>query len=161
MLEFIVSIIGLFVGGFLAYVSPEEMKTGEKYFRVICYAIVIGLIILGCFSFNWWLFVIGLILGVIFYNEYFYFGIFSVSSLITGNSILTSSLIFVYGLASGSMLYFHKRYLAFVSNLLLFLLPFLLYFLHFNLIALATGGLVGVMIRKIYDWPLTKKQHKA
>lgn len=158
MLEFIISILGLFVGGFLAFVSPEEMEKGEKYFRIICYLLILILIIFSFYSFNVWLFILGLILGLIFYNEYFYLGIYSVSSLISGSTILSSSLIFVYGLASGSMLYFRKRYLGFLSNVLLFLIPFLLYFLHFNLISLASGGLIGVLLRKVYDWPLRKKK---
>ena len=161
MLYLITSMIGLLLGGFLAYVSPEEMEKGEKYFRIICYLVILGLITSSFFySFNLLLLIIGVILGIIFYNEYFYFGIFSVSTLISGvGSLLTTILIFIYGLPAGSLLYYKKRYLGFLSNILLFFIPFALYFLQFNLTSFAAGGLIGVLVRKMYDRSLTK--HKA
>ena len=151
MLYFIISLIGLFIGGLLSYISPKEMKDGEKYFKLICFATIITLIIVGfVYSFNIWLFIIGLILGIFFYNEYLYFGIFSVSMLISGrNPILVSSLIFIYGLPSGSLLYHKKRYLCFLSNTLLFFISFLLYFTSIDFTSLAVGGLAGIIIRRL------------
>lgn len=144
MLYFILGFLGLYVGLLLSYISPEEMKMGEKWFKGLILLSLLSLIIISFHNFVWWLLFIGLFLGLIFSYDYLYLGIGVVSSL---NFVLYSCLIFVFGLGYGS--YFRKKKW-FLVNILLFFIPFLLILVDFNFISLSAGGLIGCFIKRVY-----------
>ena len=67
MLHFILGFLGLYVGLLLSYISPEEMKLGEKWFkRLILVCLIFFVVVSLLHNFVWWLFFIGLVLGFIF-----------------------------------------------------------------------------------------------
>ena len=140
MVFYIISLIGQYIGYLLASKTKEELKQGEKYFKLIC---LILLLIIGIYSliisFNFILLITGLILGFLIRKEYLYFGLIS-------NNVFTASLIFIFGLPYGTLKYKNLNQLNF--NLILFVFSFIIgYFL--NLYSLAGGALLSILIKKV------------
>ena len=140
MVFYIISLIGQYIGYLLASKTKEELKEGEKYFKLTCLFL---LLITGIYSliisFNIILLTIGLILGFLISKEYLYFGLIS-------NNVFTASLIFIFGLPYGTLKYKNLNQLNF--NLILFVFSFIIgYFL--NLYSLAGGALLSILIKKV------------
>jgi len=116
MLEFLIPLIafsGLIFGILLSKISPEEMKSGKKYFnylkKIALAVLVISLIFLTA-PFSWYV-LLGLIIGYIsallLKRVYFFLGLALLLSFLTFNpnfTLLVSSLIFIFGLPLGSLI---------------------------------------------------------
>jgi len=117
ILTLVFAFMGVYVGALLAFIAPAEMKPGRTYFRAFANTILVFLIIILLYSYNAHLFVL-ILLGVaasifLYYtNEttpinqiaYFCLGIaFYFSTLSKDLLIVTSTLIFLYGMPLGSL----------------------------------------------------------
>ena len=141
---YFVSFLGQFIGWFIANRTEEELKDGRRYFLILTTSLLALLISFSIYySFNVYLLIIGLIIGYLINKEYLFFGILSMK-----NDILLNSLIFVYGLPYGSLNYKSIRIL--LTNILLFFIPFLLLFFNINFYNLGAGGLLGILVKRIY-----------
>ncbi|HLC87338.1 MAG TPA: hypothetical protein VJH65_03635 [Candidatus Nanoarchaeia archaeon] len=166
MLEFLIPLIafsGLIFGILLSKISPEEMKSGKKYFnylkKIALAVLVISLIFLTA-PFSWYV-LLGLIIGYIsallLKRVYFFLGLALLLSFLTFNpnfTLLVSSLIFIFGLPLGSLINMELKkrkdiYFLVLFNLLFFLAPLLLLFVQdlfvYNLIfplAFTAGSLL-------------------
>ena len=141
---YFVSFLGQFIGWFIANRTEEELKDGRRYFLILTTSLLALLISFSIYySFNVYLLIIGLIIGYLINKEYLFFGILSMK-----NDILLNSLIFVYGLPYGSLNYKSIRIL--LMNILLFFIPFLLLFFNMNFYSLGAGGLLGILVKRIY-----------
>jgi len=141
MVFYIISLLGQYIGYILASKTKEELKEGEKYFKL---TFSILLLIIGIYSliisFNIILLIIGLILGFLIRKEYLYFGLIS-------NAIFIASLIFIFGLPYGTLKYKKLKELNF--NIILFIFSFAIgYF--FNLYSLAGGALLGILVKNLF-----------
>src|SRR3989338_7020928 len=106
-----VTYLGLFCGMILVFIAPEEQKPGRRYFGLvqnICISIIAGTLVFY-FSFLNLIMAI-LLIGLVFVkrdNMYFTYVMFApvlfFSSQINSQTLLISAMIFVYGLATGSL----------------------------------------------------------
>ena len=141
MVFYIISLLGQYIGYILASKTKEELKEGEKYFKLTCsiLSLIMGIYSLTV-SFNIILLIIGLILGFLISKEYLYFGLIS-------NNVFLASLIFIFGLPYGSLKYKKIKELNF--NVILFVFSFAIgYF--FNLYSLAGGALLSMLIKNLF-----------
>lgn len=139
--------LGLIIGIILAYIAPEELKAGKKYF-ILLQNILLALILfllLFFYKFNSrWSLVISLVLFLslyfylnknqkIKYIDYAFLGIvFYLSSKNINLFLLESSLIFIYGLPTGSLLTnIKKRNILEIvlKNISFIIIPLILFFL--------------------------------
>ena len=144
MYEYLIAFFGLLVGGVIAYFTKEELKDGEKYFiwisRLLLLILGINFLVLG---FNWWLALIGLVIGFFIHYEYLFLGL-------SGN-VFSLSLVFIYGLFKGSLVWFKEKNRVYLINCLLFFIPMVLVILFgLDLVSLAGGGCFGVVVRKFW-----------
>ena len=120
LLALAASFSGIFVGMFLGYITKEELKPGKQYFLWMQNIVLIlsVIFVLYSFHFNVVLFVItGLVitLGIINFNPNGIMGYVFLAILIflsIGNTnlfILTSSMVFLYGLPTGSLFLIRKK----------------------------------------------------
>lgn len=114
----IISYLGLFIGFLLAVIAKEELKPGKKYFiflqKIILLLIFIFLVVFIDLNYILVLLILSFIIISVFkrkkeFNElpYIYIilsVIFFLSSKILNLFIIESSLIFLYGLPTGSLL---------------------------------------------------------
>lgn len=114
-LAFIFSILGLFAGMLLGYIAKEELNPGKKYLVLMQNVILIiaAILVLYSFQLNIFLFIfIGLIITLIFIYARpktiigYIILIFLVLLIFekTNLFLLTTSLLFLYGLPSGSLI---------------------------------------------------------
>jgi hypothetical protein len=134
---------GVFCGVFLAFIAPEELKPGKKYFIFFRTLLFISLVAVLVFSFytssllvvllclvsllDLFLNKISEILRFGFLGLFFYFGT-QIGSL----SILVFSLIFLYGLPAGSLLANKESGRKWFFVLLRALIPYLVFLLVAN-----------------------------
>jgi hypothetical protein len=143
----VVSYLGLFVGLALAFIAKEELKDGKKYFifmqKVILSIVFVFLFVFDGLSYILVLLLIGCIVVYylknylkkkfddVFYNYIILAGVFLFSLKELNLFIIESSLIFLYGLPTGS-LYFHKdkKKVAFnmLKNIIFVLVAVVLFF---------------------------------
>lgn len=141
---YLISFLGQFIGWFIANRTEEELKDGRKYFLILTNLLIVLLIIFSVYySFNVYLLIMGLIIGFFINKEYLFFSVLAMR-----NDVLLNSLIFIYGLPYGSLNYNSIKVL--FMNILLFFIPFLLLFFDINFYSLGAGGLLGVLIKRIY-----------
>lgn len=141
---YVISFIGQYAGYLIAYFSQDELEEGKKYFQVIE---IICLLLLLYFNFIFsWLIILGLVISLfIVKKEYFYLGVFT--------GFVNYLIIFIYGLAYGTLNYDNMKRL--LLNIL-FTLPLYLLSFKFNLLYLAYGGLIGILIHKFKNFNLPK-----
>ena len=141
---YLISFLGQFIGWFIANRTEEELKDGNKYFLVLTNLLIVSLILFSIYySFNIYLLIIGLIIGFFINREYLFFSVLAMR-----NDVLLNSLIFIYGLPYGSLNY--KSIKILFMNIPLFFIPFLLLFLNINFYSLGAGGLLGILVKRIY-----------
>ncbi|MEK6940865.1 MAG: hypothetical protein AABW49_03120 [Nanoarchaeota archaeon] len=142
---------GLLIGFLIAHYSWEELKAGEKYFKVlqqvllILIAFILFLLPTKVFVIDIIQFIAGIFIGRFVKLKYFYLGLASVTAILAGVIVLIASLIFLHGLPDGTMnLYRHRRKMLkkqALLNFFLYLLPvailFVPYEIHIN--ALVAG----------------------
>ena len=149
ILIIVISFLGLVIGYILKEFIKEEIKKGERWF-VLSFQILLSLFILFLFylGFKIYLFYIGILLGLVLSGFIPFYSLLSLSLIANFNGylFLNSSLIFVLGVFYGIL----RKNLRILFNLILFLVPFLLFFLRINLYYLILGFVVGALLRK-YD----------
>ena len=145
----VISFLGLVIGYILKDFVKEEIKNGEKWF-VLSFQILLSLFVLFLFYFGFkiYLFYIGILIGLVLSRFVLLYFLFGLSLIINFNEylFLNSSFIFVLGIFYGAL----KKNLRILFSLILFLVPFLLFFLRINLYYLILGFVVGALLRK-YD----------
>ncbi len=115
LLALIISFSGIFVGMLLGYIAKEELKPGKKYFIWIQNIILIFAAIFVLYSFHLNIIlsiIIGLVmtLGILYFKPKAVIGYILLAVLIfisLGNTnlfIITSSLTFLYGFPTGSLI---------------------------------------------------------
>ena len=141
---YLISFLGQFIGWFIANRTEEELKDGNKYFLVLTNLLIVSLILFSIYySFNIYLLIIGLIIGFFINREYLFFSVLAMR-----NDVLLNSLIFIYGLPYGSLNY--KSIKVLFMNILFFFIPFLLLLFDINFYSLGAGGLLGILVKRIY-----------
>src|SRR3989344_8438139 len=158
MINEIISFLGLLVGYFLATKTKEELKDGEKYFKFVVYLTLLTLIISLLMELNYVnveffiVLLIGIVLNYFIKRTYLFLGL----SLAILDNILLSMIIFIFGLAQGSLDYikFKKvNYQDIIINLIIFIIPVILLFNKFTmifdtvLIGFALGGIISGVYR--------------
>jgi len=145
----VISFLGLVIGYILKDFVKEEIKNGEKWF-VLSFQILLSLFVLFLFYFGFkiYLFYIGILIGLVLSRFVLLYFLFGLSLIINFNEylFLNSSFIFVLGIFYGAL----KKNLRILFSLILFLVPFLLFFLRINLYYLILGFVAGALLRK-YD----------
>lgn len=128
----LISYSGLFIGFILALIAKEELKAGKKYFiqlqKIILLLIFIFLIIFIKLNYTLFLLIFIIIIGLKKYGKkdfnelvyiYIILGIiFYLSSKNSNLLAIESSLIFLYGLPTGSLLYKDKDKKETILNIL-------------------------------------------
>lgn len=125
----IVSFLGLIIGMIIAKFTKEELKQGKKYFILIKKTIllIIAIILLN-YSYGNYIWIIpGLVIGYFLKEIYFYLGLALSLSFIINQDLFTSTLIFLFGLPEGTLIYYKNKPLIkkTLLNLILFLIPFI------------------------------------
>lgn len=154
MIELIFVFISCLFGYLIAKFTKEELKSGAIYFKILELIIILICCILFLFNdFNLLFFIIGLVIGIIIRFEYLYFGLGLSSSLVFNQEFVfvISSLVFIYGLAYGSLIYYYKKWKYLVYSSVLFILGFFVYLLGYNLISISSGALLSIFLRKSFD----------
>jgi hypothetical protein len=116
MIEIILALLGILCGILLTYIAPEEIKTGKKYFvwlKRIVYILLL-LVMVYLLTARIMFLVIFLLLGILLFvvslkskNKYLELPIyllFIVALLIVEQQALPASLLFIYGLPTGTIL---------------------------------------------------------
>ncbi len=162
MLYLIVAIafLGLVIGKILRHYTLEEINKGEKYLFILSKIVLASIILMSLYLFLPFKlsyiagFLIGILIAFLFNRIYFYLGLLLFLSFFINNNylLLVSSLIFIYGLVKGSYLVKNKEI---IINLVLYLVPFLLYIIknhlinyNFLIISFALGCLFKFLISK-------------
>lgn len=148
MYEYVISFLGLIIGYVIANYTQEELKKGKIYFQIIEIVTLVAIIWILLNNLQLIPYAIGLIIGYFLRYEYFYLGLGAVSTSENNLRFLHSSLIFLYGLAYGSMNYKNIKLILF--NFLFFLMPFLLILLDYDATSLAAGALTSTLLIKAY-----------
>ncbi len=149
MLEYIISILGIITGYLIANYTKEELNKGMLYFKVIEILCLLSIVYLSLSNFNLLLFASGVFAALILKFDYFYIGLSSLNTLDAASRFVHSSLIFVYGLANGSINYGNKKII--LVNVALFFVPMLLYFLDFHASSISAGALTVTVLMKGYN----------
>lgn len=126
----IVAFLGLILGILLAKISPEEMKPGKKYFIIFRNVLlpIISIILFYFSNYNILFFIVGLIIGYFIKLDYFYFGLVLAFAFYVSKEILfiLASLIFIYGLPTGTLLEKKIKPKQFLKLMAMFFLPFII-----------------------------------
>jgi len=146
-IAFIISYLGIGVGIALSYIAKEELKAGKKYFILmqdIIFAIIVGVLMISFYFYWYWTVPVVLAMFWLSYKFEKQFGpskstwfypllgiLFFASSFKQTCFLINSSLIFIYGFPTGSLLFNHKeknygdlvvRTISFAIALVLFIL---------------------------------------
>jgi hypothetical protein len=108
ILALIISFAGVISGCILALIAPEELRAGEKWWRILEWAVLIMMIALVVYfsaSRLVWAIALSAVLAAlkIFKQEYPAFAFVLVLSYFEGFLFLAASLIFIYGLTKGTL----------------------------------------------------------
>ena len=146
MIQYLIPVIafsGLFIGKLIAYLSKDELKSGEPYFYIAKKLVLFLIFIVLALNldFNWissLILILGLVLGFYLKLPYTYLSLALLTDL---NSIILSTLIFIYGLiyATSEKSYI-KEALTFFIPFSLLLTPIYPYFHSF-----AIGSIVSLI----------------
>ncbi len=104
----LISFFGLVAGIILARISPEEMKQGKKFFKVMRLAVLFMLIVMLLYysNLNLLMLAIGLSIGFFIRLGYLYMGVSLAGALLASRDafFMIASLVFIYGLPYGTLL---------------------------------------------------------
>lgn len=151
-LIFALSFFGLLAGIIIAFFTKEELKPGSKYFMLLEKVILLSISsVIVFFVRDFFLFfILGLFAGFVFRKTYFYFGL-ALPLVSKSFLLILSSLIFVFGLPNGSLLYFKlkKKFVKelIFSCIIFFIAVFISYFLNYApLLMVVSGALVTISV---------------
>lgn len=164
MIIALLSFLGLVLGYILASKVEEELNQGKKWFNILAILILVFLLIelflSAKFNFSFLIaLVIGGIINYFIKKTYLFLGIIAVlASFIDKNIILLLSLlIFIFGLAYGTLNYIKFKKINInnvLINFILFILPFILllfkdFALNYRdiLAGSATGGIIIAILQ--------------
>ncbi|HII71874.1 TPA: hypothetical protein HA265_03925 [Candidatus Woesearchaeota archaeon] len=116
LLTLVVVFLGVYAGALLAFIAPEELKNGKKYFRGLMHALVgfIAALLVYFYAYNiYWSLAVGLLLLVMMYllphahyvDQIVYLTMGAAFLLSTRNQelfIANSAMIFLYGMPLAS-----------------------------------------------------------
>lgn len=118
----IIAFLGLPIGLFLSFISPEEMKPGKKYFELIQNLLLVFILF---FVFDYYLFplILSIIITITLFLGVFYwqnknksviiYVVLAILLFFSDNDAslfaLESSLIFMYGIPTGSLIQYRKK----------------------------------------------------
>ena len=153
ILESLLAFFGLIIGLVLARFTPEEFKSGEKYFILLYKSVLFLLIVylLYFVEFNWWIIGLfpGALAGYFFRNVYFYLGLGYFATL----NIYAAFLIFLFGLSWGTLMYHAKNFkkILLFSFILFFVSSFILLFKipETLILSFVAGALFMFFIQKL------------
>ncbi len=102
-----IAFAGVFAGGLLAIISPEELKPGEKYWKILKW-VLLAVIITVLFYFSQLIIYAIIITALLVYlkiinREYPALAFVFFLSAYEGFLFIASSLIFIYGLPAGTL----------------------------------------------------------
>lgn len=123
------SFSGLIIGKLISNFTKDELKQGERYFKLFSKLIIISLITFKVFFISWgyyYFLILGVIFGYFFKREYFYLGISLIASIQANIQFIVSTLIFMFGLPLGTL---HREKLTlekFIIIFIIFSLPVLI-----------------------------------
>ena len=114
ILSIIIAFLGFPIGILLAKISPEEMKTGKKYFRLIESFLIAFIFFFFLQSYSINIFLTILLTPIIFLtllylriNVLIIYGLFVIMLYLGQNNLfylaIISSLVFLFGLPAGSL----------------------------------------------------------
>ena len=155
----IIAFLGLIIGQVLASQVKEELKLGRKWFlliaKILLLVILFKLVLLAGPSLSFFIaLLIGLVVNYFLKKIYLYFGFLILLSnfMNLNDKLFFASLIFIFGLAFGSIVYikFKKfNYKISLINLVFYLIPVLFLLSKDFVVAngsLFTGFIVGGLI---------------
>ena len=151
----LLSFIGLLAGILIARYTKEELAQGKRYFlwiKGIC-LIIISLILIYQFKLSW-VILLGLIIGYFIDVEYLCFGLV----LVLTQNFLVSLMVFIFGLAYGSLLKINKLKFILI-NLILFLIPLVFLVLNIGYTKEIMSFVIGVLLIRSSSW-IFKKQSR-
>jgi hypothetical protein len=148
---------GLFIGVLLAYVSPEEMSPGKRYFKWLEKLVIVvtagGLLV---FTKMWWPALLGLVLGFLLRAVHVFLGTAMATSFLfsPASSIFVGSMVFLHGLPDGTRMkatgHFNAKSIIKVAAA--FFIPFGLLLLKnisaAHVLSLAAGCLIPQLLGK-------------
>ena len=126
----LISFLGLIVGIILAKVSPEEMKPGRIFFKVMRLAALFLIVIISLYysKVNLILFAGGLSIGFFLKLGYFYLGAALAGAFMVSKEsvLMIASLIFIYSMPHGTLMESKKKIgpRRLLMSALVFALPF-------------------------------------
>lgn len=115
MILFLVSLLGLIAGYILSFITPEEVMAGKKQLSFFRYFLLLSITVCAIFYLQNLLFsliFVFLTLSFVFLQQKFksryweiaFYAIFLLTFLVLGRNLLFVSLVFLYGLPTGSLL---------------------------------------------------------
>ena len=114
-LALIITFLGLFVGLFIAFFTKEELKQGARYFILLQRVIpILALVLLAVFLRNIYVFLIIIVFFLLYlfafgrYKKLLYWALAVIFFIYMANKtlfLINALLIFIYGLAEGSLYY--------------------------------------------------------
>ena len=128
---YLISFLGLLLGYIIASKTKEELIQGKKYFNILASLILTALIIflttkIFYIGIEFFIFLsMGITLNYFIKKAYFFLGL----TLIISNELVLNLMIFIFGLAYGTLEYikFKKiNYKLILINLVLFIFPIVL-----------------------------------
>ena len=143
----LISFLGLPLGIIISKYTKEEIHNGKKYLVVLKEILLIAIAITFIYYSrkDYLILSLGILLGIIFYKSfkqiYFYLGFAAAVSFI--NPVLILSLIFIYGLPHGSLLYEEKAK-NLKASFIWFLIPLLILFID-----MTTPSVLGIVVAPI------------
>ena len=159
LISLIIAFLGLIIGQVLASQVKEELKLGRKWFllmaKVLLLIILFKLVLLAGPSLSFFIaFLAGILVNYFLKKLYLYFGFLILLSnfMSLDDKLFFASLIFLFGLVFGSLLYSKIKkfnYKATIINLILFLLPILFLLSKDFVVAngsLFTGFILGGLV---------------
>ncbi len=153
----VVVFVGFFVGALLAHVSPEEMRSGRRYFIwltcIISLAILAGLFYFGGFSIFG--FLLGILFGILIREYYFALGMaVAMSTLVSPEAFFfISALAFAFGVVYGTVIKSSGKFTFtnVATKIAFFFLPFCILFVPVPpkpFLMFAAGALLTVLLMK-------------
>jgi hypothetical protein len=108
ILALVISFAGIILGGILALIAPEELRAGEKWWKILEWVvliIIIAFVIYFSSAKLLWAIALSAVLVAlkIFKREYPAFAFVLFLSFFEGFLFLAASLIFIYGLPKGTL----------------------------------------------------------
>lgn len=155
----LVAFTGVFIGELLAFISPEELKPGRKYFVFfeMFFLVIICFLGLALSRINLFAVLVGLFLGFFYRRVYAYF-----AGLVFIPNFIFAVLVFIYGLFYGTLERPLKSWRFLILDFVLFsLIGFLSWYFILDFSSLMLGGLITIIYFKAGDYKKCKDKRRT